>query len=157
MANIGNNCNKTSNNKYFDCYARMDDARAFTDYRPSVDVDNMLRKSNNVMSSYDYRQFLIHNADNIIIANNEYTRNTVECTSCDAINIPFNQNCVYNNKYPDCNILDKNGIGLLNTVSENTGIKDIIYSPAINENYEDKLYMSTNHNNIYSAPGNLGF
>ena len=66
---MNNTCNKTSNNKYFDCPARMDDGRAFTDYRPSNTVDDMIRYSNNVMNSYDYRQFLIHNANNIMEIN----------------------------------------------------------------------------------------
>jgi len=57
---MSNTCNKTSNNKYFDCPARMDDGRIFTDYRPSSSVDDMIRYSNNVMSSYEYRQFLIN-------------------------------------------------------------------------------------------------
>ena len=140
---MNNNCNKTSNNKYFDCTARMDDARTFTDYRASFVVDDMIKKSNNVLSSYDYRQFLIHNANNIMNINNEYTKNTVECTSCNAINIPFNKECVYNNKYPECKKLDSNGIGLYNTVSNNN------ITPELYENCSYKLYMSTDHTNIY--------
>ena len=30
------NCNKTSNNKYFDCPALMSDGRIMTDYRSSI-------------------------------------------------------------------------------------------------------------------------
>ena len=60
------NCNKTSNNKYFDCPARMDDGRAFTDYRSSATVDDMIRYSNNTMSSFEYRQFLINNGNEIM-------------------------------------------------------------------------------------------
>ena len=62
--NIGNDsCFKTSDNKDKNCPARMDDGRIFTDYRPSSSVDDMIRYSNNVMSSYEYRQFLINNAN----------------------------------------------------------------------------------------------
>jgi hypothetical protein len=67
-----NSCNKTSNNKYFDCPAIMNDGRTFTDYRSSKVVNTMIEKSNNIKSNYDYRQFLIHNTDNIIKIHNEY-------------------------------------------------------------------------------------
>ena len=60
------NCNKTSDNKYFDCPAVMSDGRAFTDYRPSTTVDDMIRIGNNVRSNYEYRQFLTNNATAII-------------------------------------------------------------------------------------------
>ena len=43
---MNNTCDKTSNNKYFSCPARMDDGRTFTDYRPSSSVDDMIRYSN---------------------------------------------------------------------------------------------------------------
>ena len=38
---MANNCNKTSNNKYFDCPALMSDGRVFTDYRPSSYVNDL--------------------------------------------------------------------------------------------------------------------
>ena len=55
-------CNKTSNNKFFDCPPRMDDGRHFTDYRPNSYVNDLIRYSNKVMSSYNARQFLQANA-----------------------------------------------------------------------------------------------
>jgi hypothetical protein len=53
---MNTSCNKTSNNKYFDCPARMDDGRGFTDYRPNSTVNDMIRYSNNIMGSNEYRQ-----------------------------------------------------------------------------------------------------
>ena len=44
------NCNKTSNNKYFNCPAKMSDGRHFTDYRPSCYVNNLLRYNNKTRS-----------------------------------------------------------------------------------------------------------
>ena len=38
--------NKTSNNKYFECPARMDDGRLFTDYSPSAVLNDVIRKNN---------------------------------------------------------------------------------------------------------------
>ena len=111
-----NTCNKTSNNKYFDCPARMDDGRTFTDYRASSSVDDMIRYSNNVMNSYDYRQFLINNANNIMNVNNRYTSDKVGCNSCTAKEVPFNTECDINKNFSKCHTVDSNGVGLNNVV-----------------------------------------
>ncbi len=84
---------KTSNNKYFQCPAMMNDGRIFTDYRGSTYVNDMIRFSNNIPSSYDYRQFLIHNGNNIMKVN------------------------TVNSKCQDVN---PNGIGLTNEVPPNS-------------------------------------
>jgi hypothetical protein len=110
-------CNKTSNNKYLDCPARMDDGRSFTDYRPSSTLNDMIRYSNNISGSNEYRQFLIHNATNIMNINNEYTTSKMGCNSCNAEKIPFNTQCDYNNNFPKCNTINSNGIGIRNVVT----------------------------------------
>jgi hypothetical protein len=112
-------CNKTSNNKYFDCPARMDDGRIFTDYRPSTTVDDMIRYSNNVMSSYEYRQFLINNANNIMSVNNNYTKEKVGCASCNYQDVPFQTICNVNDKYSKCKMVDQNGVGVKNVATQN--------------------------------------
>ena len=120
-----NNCNKTSNNKYFDCPARMDDGRTFTDYRSSSQVDDMIRYSNNVMSSYEYRQFLINNADNIMNINNQYIFNKVGCESCNSETIPFKTKCDINSDFSVCNTINSNGIGIYNSVSDLENFSEI--------------------------------
>jgi len=118
MNNTGSNtCNKTSNNKYFDCPARMDDARAFTDWRPSSSVDDMIRYSNNVMSSYEYRQFLIHNGNKIMNVNMKYTEDKLGCNNCTAKPVPFQTVCNVNAKDSVCQMVDPNGIGIYNNGS----------------------------------------
>ena len=112
-------CNKTSNNKYFESPARMDDGRAFTDYRPSSSVDDMIRYSNNVMGNYAYRQFLIHNADNIININNKYTQDKVGNGQCNFNPVPpLNTVCDVNKEFSRCNTIDKKGLGLDHVVSD---------------------------------------
>jgi hypothetical protein len=113
---MNNTCNKTSNNKYFDCPARMDDGRLFTDYRASSTVDNMIRYSNNVMSSYEYRQFLIHNATNIMTVNTQYTNDKVGCSDNTTQQIPFDTDCIINSQYSKCSPTNSNGIGINNIV-----------------------------------------
>lgn len=116
--NNNNNCNKTSNNKYFNCPARMDDGRAFTDYRPSSDVENMIQYSNNIMSSYQYRQFLIHNADKIMNVNTTYSNNKLSCDNCDAVDVPFNTVCDVNTQISKCHNINQNGIGIYYKTSQ---------------------------------------
>ena len=107
-----NTCNKTSNNKYLQCPALMADGRAFTDYRPSSDVENMIQYSNNIMSSYQYRQFLIHNANQIMDVNSMYTNNKLSCNNCTAQPVPFNTVCDVNSVSSKCQVVNPNGIGI---------------------------------------------
>ena len=65
-------CHYVSNNKYFKSPPRMDDARHFTDYRPSCDVNNLISANNTILNSFEYRQFLTHNANNLIELNRNY-------------------------------------------------------------------------------------
>lgn len=75
-------CNKSSNNKYFNCPALMSDGRQFTDYRPSNYVNNLIRMTAGVMGSYDYRQFLINNAELLMQANIQYAYEMNGCKPC---------------------------------------------------------------------------
>jgi len=111
-------CDKTSNNKYFDCPARMDDGRTFTDYRQNSTVNDMIRYSNNTMSSYEYRQFLIHNASKIMEVNNTYLKEKVGCDSCDYVEVPFQTTCTWNETFGKCAMTNPNGVGLRNITHE---------------------------------------
>jgi len=62
-------CHKVSNNKYFDSPALMSDGRQFTDYRPSCDMNNMLRVKNSLPNSFKYRMFMTNNAEKIMDLN----------------------------------------------------------------------------------------
>ena len=153
---MNNSCNKTSDNKYFDCPARMDDGRTFTDYRPSYTVDDMIRYSNNVMGSFDYRQFLIHNGTNIMKVNNDYTKDKVGCNSCNSVKIPFNTECDVNKQFSKCHTVDNNGIGLNNVVNgfndtynvyEEVNDKQIKNVQGRNNNLDNSMYENFKNNN----------
>ena len=128
-----NTCNKTSNNKYFDCPARMDDGRTFTDYRPNNAVDDMIRYSNNVMSSYEYRQFLINNATDIMNVNTQYTNDKVSMSNCTAPEMPFKTVCDVNKQFSKCSPNNLNGIGIQNVVDQN------IVNKSLNEYFASPL------------------
>ena len=114
------NCIKTSNNKFFDCPALMSDGRFITDYRSSNTVNDMIRISNNTLSSFEYRQFLTNNAEDIMKINDDYLMNKNSCSSEQLITVPFNKVCTYNTQVSRCNNTNKrDGIGLRNEVSKN--------------------------------------
>ena len=108
-------CDKTSNNKYFNCPPRMSDGRHFTDYRPNGYVNDLVRYSNNTMNSYQYRQFLINNTDNLMQINNNYIHQKNGCEPCNAKPIGFETNCVTNQSTSTCYVDDRNGLGLKNS------------------------------------------
>ena len=114
------NYDKTSNNKYFGCPAMMADGRIFTDYRPNTYVNDLIRVSNNINSSYDYRQFLMHNARNIMEVNNKYTTKKIQCEGVQGVYIPNKTVCVVNDINSKCQVVDERGMGLTNTVLPNT-------------------------------------
>jgi len=112
-----NTCYKTSNNKYFDCPALMEDGRAFTDYRPSSYVNDLIRVENQVYDSYSYRQFLIHNGLNIIKVNDQYNQLKNGCPSCSYNEIPNESSCVYNKQFGLCSPSGCSGLGQNNYAS----------------------------------------
>jgi len=64
-------CFKTSDNKHLQCPPRMDDARHFTDYRPSNFINDVIRADNNISNSLHYRVFLQNNANALMDRNRQ--------------------------------------------------------------------------------------
>ena len=116
--NSKNNCHKTTNNKYFQCPPRMSDGRHFTDYRSNVYVNDLIRSTNNTGSNYEYRQFLIHNANSLMKMNNEYMDYMNGCSECNATQVPFKTECFINQNYSNCYLKDENGVGIYNKTSQ---------------------------------------
>ena len=59
-------CYRATNNKYTSCPALMSDGRGFTDYRSSRQVNDSLRNDMDIISSHNFREFLIRNSDKFI-------------------------------------------------------------------------------------------
>ena len=155
------NCNKTSNNKYFDCPALMSDGRLMTDYRSSNTLNDMIRISNNTLSSYEYRNFLTNNATNIMKINNDYITNKNSCNSSEVITVPFSNVCSYNTQVGVRNKTnDPLGIGLKNEVDKNIPMcapnqsSNCYFNDANNMNVEAGFYNGINTNYNKFAPYN---
>tara|TARA_B100000945_G_scaffold299781_1_gene280750 strand:+ start:226 stop:648 length:423 start_codon:yes stop_codon:yes gene_type:complete len=87
-------CYSGSNNIHFDYPAIMSDGRLFTLRDPACIRNTMIKKSAGISNNYQYRQYLIKNADNIMKSNTEKT--TDQC--CFSKNIIHNKKPT-NNKY----------------------------------------------------------
>ena len=68
-----NNCYKTSNNKYFDCPARMSDARHFTDYKANCELIAQIKMDNKLHNSFETRLFLQNNATKLMGINQKHS------------------------------------------------------------------------------------
>jgi len=47
----------------------MDDGRNYANWQPGAVISERIRQANHITSNYDYRKFMIRNADNIIKTN----------------------------------------------------------------------------------------
>jgi hypothetical protein len=104
-------CFKVSNNKYPDCPAIMDDGRAFTDYRSSCYINDIIRVKNGITNSYDYRQFLINNGNELINAIRLYNIQKSACRSCDAQPIDCQNICNVDRQSVNCSLNNACGFG----------------------------------------------
>ena len=116
------NCYRTSNNKFFTAPPRMSDGRHFTEYRENTKVNDLLGKDAEAKNSYEYRQFLINNAERIMDLNNKqaFLLNGVsECKKPygSGTMLPEKEKQVCNLKTCEVVSNDPNGIGLGRTYS----------------------------------------
>tara|TARA_B100000780_G_scaffold114503_1_gene80236 strand:+ start:165 stop:611 length:447 start_codon:yes stop_codon:yes gene_type:complete len=58
-----------SNNMYYNFPAIMDDGRNYASWQPGAEINNNLREKQGIITSSQYRKYLIANADKIIKGN----------------------------------------------------------------------------------------
>ena len=62
-------CNAGSNNIHFDFPPIMRDGRNYAKWQTGAEINQEIRKDNNIKSNWQYRQFLTNNADSVIKSN----------------------------------------------------------------------------------------
>ena len=81
-------CSKPSDNRFSNCPPKMSDGRTFTDYRPRCIANFAIVEGNfSLPNSYEYRQYLINNAEDIMSANKKASYAVNSCGPCAA---PYN-------------------------------------------------------------------
>ena len=68
------------------CMLKMQDGRAFTDYRPRCTINYQLKNTKEMNNSYDSRMFLINNAESLMTENENIVKETNACKSCFSTN-----------------------------------------------------------------------
>ena len=121
-------CGKTSNNKYLNCPARSYAGGMFTDYRPNCDMENSLRMKNGLRSNYEYRQFLINNAEKLMNVNRSYNQEKNGCEPCNAKPVMVESMCNVNRTSAVCEPYDANGLGQRSVVVQESMLN---YSPSM--------------------------
>jgi len=77
-----NNLKKTKTTNIQSCMLKMQDGRAFTDYRPRCTINYQLKNTKQMSNSYDSRMFLINNAESLMTENEKIVKDTNACKSC---------------------------------------------------------------------------
>ena len=132
-------CYKTSNNKFFNSPPRMSDGRHFTDYRSNCRVDQAIQYNNNIMSSYQYKRFIMKNADRMRKLNRVYACQKNCVKSCpNQVNIPLQKKIICNGRNCIQKTINKNGVGIgVNYGNSSTGSDYSINSLSPNNNCLD--------------------
>ena len=88
-------CNGASNNIHFDSPPLMNDGRNYASWQPGAIINENIRKQQNIESNWDYRKYLIENANTIMETNKLNACNN--CGACPGVyntnkatpNVPF--------------------------------------------------------------------
>ena len=97
-------------NNIFEFPARMSDGRFITDYSPNCMLNNKYQQS---MNSFEYRNYLTNNSNQIVDNINQTNNQLYSCLSCSGNLNPsskYKLNCNEINCQLD--IINKNGIAL---------------------------------------------
>ena len=111
-------CERPSNNQYFNCPPRMADGRHFTDYRPRCTQQvQQLQQSQKIMSSYEQRMFLTNHAEKIISLNAQQAYMMNRCGPCvepydQGTMVPEIQKQTCNDRTCSFSVNDPYGLGL---------------------------------------------
>ena len=62
-------CYSGSNNIHFNFPPIMADGRNFATWQPGAKINKQIRQENNIKSNWEYRKYLVNNADSIIKSN----------------------------------------------------------------------------------------
>ena len=119
-------CTKDTDNKS-SCPAKMSDSgRVFTDYRPRSSTQYYNMVTNNMPDAYSYRQYMTHNADDLIKKNAAEAYMRTACGPCDGsdydkgIMLPETDQQVCDARSCTFRITQPNGIGRSRLYNDDT-------------------------------------
>lgn len=107
-------CYSGSNNIHFDFPPIMADGRNYASWQPEAVVNDRIRKQENITTSWQYRQYLINNATNIMKINNQEACSELglpthfQTNSTPSSNVPFTFKSAYDTSRPGFGYNDSN-------------------------------------------------
>ena len=121
-------CYKSSNNKYNELPPRMSDGRHFTDYRSNCLVNNLIISNNRNLSSREFKDFLMNNANSLRQINRTYInqKNGIPDTNYSSYQPPKYR--VYCNNY-NCRKVLENPKGFGTEIEHGINFNDNIEKP----------------------------
>jgi len=97
-------CYSGSNNIHFDFPPIMSDGRNYASWQPGAVLSNKIKEKENITKNWQYRKYMIDNADNIIKQNQIEACN--QCNTClynlnnkESNSLIYNQNVSKNSNY----------------------------------------------------------
>lgn len=118
-------CKRESASPEASCPPRMQDGRGFTDYHTRCSQNQFLKARAQMPSSYDYRMFLVRNADALINEDRANVYKDMKCVPCydvkeDGTMLPEQSTVKCTDRV--CNVSAKNPAGLGQGRTHNDGV-----------------------------------
>lgn len=76
-------CYSGSNNIHFNYPPIMSDGRIYSSWQPTAYINDQMKKRANIVTNWEYRQYLTHNAHNLMKHNS--------LSYCNELGLPFHQ------------------------------------------------------------------
>tara|TARA_B100000780_G_scaffold250841_6_gene197203 strand:+ start:349 stop:819 length:471 start_codon:yes stop_codon:yes gene_type:complete len=145
------NPTRIPNNKYLNCPAQMADGRQFTDYRPISKVNQDVMHEKNIQSNFDFRNYLIHNGNDMIDSDRTVVKEKNDCNECNAMYIKNKYACKTNYVGQMCEPFDINGIG---RTSISVGARKVPTIKELNKTMNEfNMFLETNMIETAARPG----
>jgi len=142
---------KVPNNKYKNCPAQMADGRQFTDYRANTIINCDLMKKNDIRSSYNFRNYLTDNGNQVILNDRNLTTDIYSCEPCNADTINNVTVCKTDIVGQMCEPFDIHGLGRRSIAVDSKRVATVQQlDKKINE---FDMFLETNLVNVAARPG----
>jgi hypothetical protein len=99
-------CYSGSNNIHFDFPPVMADGRVYSSWQPEAVVNDRIRHQENITTSWQYRQYLTHNASEIMKINNREACSTLglpshfQTNATPSSNVPYSFKSTFDTNTP---------------------------------------------------------
>jgi hypothetical protein len=127
-------CYSGSNNIHKNLPPLMSDSRQFTKYDPNCEANNRLKKSLQLQSNYDYRQYLINNGMSLAEKNNNTALQTNINSKVGHDSLNHHEKYIFNNVFDNNRPFGYEGSDLKNIYLSRKQLQSRMDTPFIKMN-----------------------